>query len=66
MEQKREKKCFTVFSLRVAGLLMARGHNLVEMKPDRRNPDKNVYYFSRTNELINDINEITANLRKEA
>lgn len=56
MKQK-EKSCFTVYSQKVAGHLMERGFVLVEMRPDRLNPQRNVFFFQDSPELRQAISD---------
>lgn len=58
MNQK--STCFTVFAPRCAGYLMQRGFVLVESKPDKFNPGKTVFFFNKTPELLQAIEDYKA------
>lgn len=58
MKKSNEKACLTVFSLRVAGDLMSLGHRLIEMKPDKRYPDRNVFFFLNTEAVKTDLQKL--------
>lgn len=58
-----------VYTMRLAGYLMTRGFVLLDMKPNYRYPERNVFYFCDTAEIkqtIKDYNNermmITANV----
>lgn len=46
-----ERKMKTIFSMKLAGLLMQKGFVLVEMKPNTNGNGKNVFYFNDSPEL---------------
>lgn len=56
MEQN-EKKCVTVFTQKMATYLMQNGHKLIELKPDRKYPERNVYFFLNTESVRNDMTD---------
>ena len=46
-----EKKMRTIFSQKLAGILMQKGFVLVEMRPNTNGNGKNVFYFNDSTEL---------------
>lgn len=52
-----EKKMRTIFSQKLAGILMQKGFVLVEMRPNTNGNGKNVFYFNDSHELDNVIAE---------
>ena len=62
--KSNEKACLTVFSQRMAADLMKCGHRLIEMKPDRKFPDRNVFFFLNKEEVRNDIEKLKAEYTK--
>ena len=40
-----------IYKMRLAGYLMTRGFVLLDMKPNYRFPDRNVFYFTDTAEI---------------
>ena len=46
-----EKKMRTIFSQKLAGILMQKGFVLVEMRPNTNGNGKNVFYFNDSPEL---------------
>jgi hypothetical protein len=57
---KKHETAKPIFSQRLAGLLMFKGHRLVDIKKNLNNPKKNVFYFFETDEL----NELVADYIK--
>lgn len=55
-----ERKMKTIFSMKLAGLLMQKGFVLVEMRPNTNGNGKNVFYFNDSPELEKVINEYKA------
>ena len=55
-----ERKMKTIFSMKLAGLLMQKGFVLVEMKPNTNGNGKNVFYFNDSPELEKVVNEYKA------
>lgn len=53
------KTTIPIFSMRLAGLAMANGFVLLDMKRNRENSDskKNVFYFKNSPELLNFIDQ---------
>ena len=52
-----EKKMRTIFSQKLAGILMQKGFVLVEMRPNTNDNGKNVFYFNDSPELDKVITE---------
>ena len=48
-------KYMIVFSMRLAGELMAQGFHMINMRPDIHEPNKKVYIFNNTPDLQNAI-----------
>lgn len=55
-----EKKCLTVFSQRMAADLMKCGHRLIDMKPDKQFPDRNVFFFLNRKDVKADMDKLKA------
>lgn len=55
-----ERKMKTIFSMKLAGLLMQKGFVLVEMKPNTNGSGKNVFYFNDSPSLEQAISEYKA------
>ena len=55
-----ERKMKTIFSMKLAGLLMQKGFILVEMKPNTNGSGKNVFYFNDSPSLERAIAEYKA------
>ena len=55
-----ERKMKTIFSMKLAGLLMQKGFVLVEMRPNTNGNGKNVFYFNDSPELEKVIDEYKA------
>lgn len=55
-----ERKMKTIFSMKLAGLLMQKGFVLVEMRPNTNGNGKNVFYFNDSPELEKVVNEYKA------
>lgn len=45
---KKSNSCFPVYNMRLAGYLMNKGFILVNMLPNEKQLDKNVFYFKNT------------------
>lgn len=52
-----EKKLKTIFSMKLAGVLMQNGFVLVDMRPNTNGSGKNVFYFNDSTELEKMINQ---------
>lgn len=46
-----ERKMKTIFSMKLAGILMQKGFVLVDMRPNDNGSGKNVFYFNDSPEL---------------
>lgn len=46
-----ERKMKTIFSMKLAGVLMQNGFVLVDMKPNTNGSGKNVFYFNDSQDL---------------
>ena len=46
-----ERKMKTIFSMKLAGVLMQNGFVLVDMKPNTNGSGKNVFYFNYSPDL---------------
>ena len=46
-----ERKLKTIFSIKLAGVLMQNGFVLVDMRPNTNGSGKNVFYFNDSPEL---------------
>ena len=46
-----ERKMKTIFSMKLAGVLMQNGFVLVDMKPNTNGSGKNVFYFNDSSDL---------------
>lgn len=46
-----KRKMKTVYSMKLAGLLMQKGFVLVDMRPNDNGSGKNVFYFNESPEL---------------
>ena len=52
-----ERKLKTIFSMKLAGVLMQNGFVLVDMRPNTNGIGKNVFYFNDSPELEKMINQ---------
>ena len=59
-----EKKMRTIFSQKLAGILMQKGFVLVEMRPNTNGNGKNVFYFNDSDELKLAMEEYKASNQK--
>ncbi|MED4016976.1 DUF5659 domain-containing protein [Sutcliffiella cohnii] len=57
-------KNYIVFSMRLAGYLMLNGCRLMKIKPSKDNPDKKVYIFPNTQEVMDHVEQYTK-MRKQ-
>jgi len=48
-------KYMIIFSMRLAGELMAQGFHMINMRPDIHDPNKKVYIFNNSSDLQNAI-----------
>jgi hypothetical protein len=51
------KKEYICFSMKLAGFLMQRGFVLKRMEKSTRNPNRNVFLFNESEDLINVVKE---------
>lgn len=69
MERVRQnmskKKSMTIFSQSVCAKLMLRGYKLQGMKPDRKYPERNVFFFENTEKARNDLAEIVKDCKNQ-
>ena len=52
-----ERKLKTIFSMKLAGVLMQNGFVFVDMRPNPNGSGKNVFYFNDSPELEKMINQ---------
>lgn len=52
---KRESKI--IFSPQLANYLLKRGYQIIRLKQDKNNPDKNVFVFSVTDDFFTAIED---------
>ena len=55
-----DRKMKTIFSMKLAGILMQKGFVLVEMRPNENGNGKNVFYFNDSPELERIVAEFKA------
>lgn len=48
-------KYMIIFSMKLAGELMAQGFHMINMRPDKNEPNKKVYIFNNSPDLQNAI-----------
>ena len=67
MERVRQnmskKKSMTIFSQSVCAKLMLKGHRLQGMQPDKKYPERNVFFFENTEKTRNDLAEIVSQMK---
>ena len=56
-----ETKSIIVFSQKMAGWLMYQGFVLIQIRPDKKNNTKNVFFFKESEEIRNKISEYLYN-----
>ena len=56
-----EFKSIIVFSQKMAGWLMYQGFVLIQMRPDKKNNNKNIFIFKESEEIRNKIKEYLYN-----
>jgi dethiobiotin synthetase len=54
-------KAKTVFSPKLVKILMAKGYKIVNIKPNRKFPERTVFYFEETPELLAEIKNYKVN-----
>lgn len=60
-----QEKFKYIFSLRLAGYLMMRGHRIIRINHNLNIPNKDVYVFIDTPELCRDMSEYSTKNSKE-
>lgn len=60
-----KKKSMTIFSQSVCAKLMLKGHRLQGMQPDRKYPERNVFFFENTEKTRNDLAEIVEGCKNQ-
>lgn len=53
-----------IFSLRVAGLLTRRGHEIIKRTPNLNKPHLDVFIFELTDEFIEDLDDIMEKIKR--
>ena len=56
---EENKKIKTIYSQRVAGLLMTKGFVLLGMDRNRNGSNKNVFYFNESETLLKELDNLT-------
>lgn len=51
----KESKYLPIFSQRLAGYLMYKGFVLGNMRPDYKGSGKNVFFFMKSNQILDEI-----------
>lgn len=51
IHMETKNRTFTVFSMRLAGYLMLQGFVLEDIAPNRKTPDKRVFFFKDGDEI---------------
>ncbi len=59
MNDIRKVNCKAIFSQRLAGYLLMKGFVLAESRKDYKNPEKNIFFFYESVELLNAMTEYT-------
>ena len=54
-------KEYKIFSARLAKKLIKSGYHVIDIQPNNANPERTVFIFKGTNELINFVNGYKAN-----
>jgi hypothetical protein len=57
IQDQTTTKDYCVMSQKLAGILLAKGFKLNKIAPNRKYPNKHVFYFFYTNEIINVVKE---------
>lgn len=58
---EKKIKCKTIFSQKLAGYLLMRGFVLAESRKDYKNPERNLFFFFESPELLGAITDYTNN-----
>lgn len=61
-----EKKCKIIFNAGVARNLLKMGCQIVDIKPDRANPDRSLFIFERTDAFEKAFAEINTALKNKS
>lgn len=61
-----EKKYKIIFNAGVARNLLKMGCQIVDIKPDRANPERSLFIFERTTEFENAFTEINTALKNKS
>ena len=56
-ELNNKSVCIPVYSNRLAGVLMAKGYVLQDMKPNTRQRERNVFYFVDSPQIKKEIQD---------
>jgi len=56
---EKKTKCKAIFSQKLAGYLLMRGFVLAESRKDYKNPEKNLFFFFESPELMEAITDYT-------
>lgn len=56
---EKKIKCKAIFSQKLAGYLLMRGFVLAESRKDYKNPEKNLFFFFESPELMEAITDYT-------
>lgn len=59
MNDIRKVNCKAICSQRLAGYLLMKGFVLAESRKDYKNPEKNIFFFYESAELLNAMTEYT-------
>jgi hypothetical protein len=61
---EKKIKCKTIFSQKLAGYLLMRGFVLAESRKDYKNPERNLFFFFESPELMEAITDYTNNQKR--
>lgn len=50
-----DKKYISVFNAKIARNLLKKGISIVDIKPFKENPEKTIFIFERTQEVLDEI-----------
>lgn len=56
-----KKEYYPIFDQQIAGLLMLKRYRLVTARPDKNDKTKNIYFFDKSEKLINESNLLREN-----
>ena len=57
-ETTMDKKYVSVFNAKIARNLLKKGIPIVDIKPFKENPDKTIFIFDRTQEVLDEIHSL--------